>query len=224
MHGNMVQLRIAIRHSSGKLTAMKYLVSLIVATSLLAAFGQQNAAAPKGDKTGGAPLLYLDGGGFMIDSPKDWVVDHEGGKSLGTCCVFYPKRSTWDDAETVMYPSIVKKGPGKQTLREFMESDLAEFRKHDPEMSYEDAEDVLLKQKRLAKVRMFHNVNHGSFEAVAYIDEEKIIAVVVLSSKTKEDLKKTMPLLKTALGTYVFMDVRVENSSPNKEEPTPTKN
>ena len=84
-----------------------------------------------------------------------------------------------------------------------MESDLAEFRKHDPEMSYEDAEDAPLKLKRTAKIRLFYNVNRGSSEAVAYIDEEKIIALIVVSSKTKKDLQEAMPILRSALDTSV---------------------
>jgi hypothetical protein len=102
-----------------------------------------------------------------------------------------------------MYPSIATKHPGQQTLKEFLESDLAEFRKHDPEMSYEDAEDAPLKLKRTAKIRLFYNVNRGSSEAVAYIDEEKIIALIVVSSKTKKDLQEAMPLLRSALDTSV---------------------
>jgi len=53
-------------------------------------------------------------------------------------------------------------------------------------------------------VRYFHGVNQGSSEAVAYIDEEKIIALVVLSSKTEKGLLKAMPLLARVLETYKY--------------------
>jgi len=64
-------------------------------------------------------------------------------------------------------------------------------------------------------------VNHGATEAVASIDEEKIIALVVLSSKTKDELKGTMPLLRSAPDTYLYMDVEDEGSSPRKKAPPP---
>ena len=57
---------------------------------------------------------------------------------------------------------------------------------------------------RTAKVRYFHGVNEGSSEAVAYIDEEKIIALVVLSSKTEKGLTEALPLLLGVLVTYVY--------------------
>ena len=204
---------------------MKYAALLLLMASFLLAFGQQTETVRQKDENGGSPLLYVDGGGFFIDTPKDWIIDRQVGEQLGTCCVFYPKGSTWGDSTVVMYPSIVKKGPGKQSAREFMESDLAEFRKHDPGMSYEDAEDFPLKLKRVARIRMFYDVNHGSSEAVAYVEEEKIIAVVVVSSKTKKDLKEAIPLLQSALETYTYMDVRVQGASPKPARPAaPTKN
>lgn len=89
-------------------------------------------------------------------------------------------------------------------------------------MSYEDAGDMPLKHNQMAKIRKFYNVNHGAAEAVAYIDEQKIIAVVVLSSKTKDDLKQAMPLLRSALETYLYMDVKVKSPNSKKEGPPPS--
>ena len=202
---------------------IKHVAALLcLASSFLPALGQQTDAAHADEDTGGSPLLYSDGGGFFIDRPKGWIVDHEVGQRLGTCCVFYPKDATWENAQTIMYPSIVTKSPGQQTVKEFMESDLTEFRQHDPDMSYEDAEDIPLKHNRIAKIRKFYNVNHGATEAVAYIDEEKIIALVVVSSKTKDDLKQAMPLLRSALETYLYMDVKVKSPNSKKEAPPPS--
>lgn len=153
-------------------------------------------------------MVYSEGGAFLIEGPKGWIADRETGKQVGTCCVYYPADSTWDDAETVMYPSIATKRTGQKTLKEFMDTDLADFRDHDPRMTYEDGATVPMKHGRAATVRFFYNVNQGSSEAVAYIDEEKIIAMFVVSSKTQKGLSEAMPLLRSALQTYTYMDVR----------------
>jgi hypothetical protein len=84
-----------------------------------------------------------------------------------------------------------------------MDSDLAQSRQDNPGMSYVDGEDIPL-DGRTAKLRYFHGVNKGSSEAVAYIDEEKIIALVVLSSKTEKGLNEALPLLRRVLETYTF--------------------
>ena len=101
-----------------------------------------------------------------------------------------------------MYPNIVTKGPGQTTLQELMDSDLARFRKDNPGMSYVDGDIPF--NDRTAKLRYFHGVNQGSSEAVAYIDEEKIIALVVLSSKSEKGLIEALPLLQGVLETYVY--------------------
>jgi len=164
-------------------------------------------------------LVYSEGGAFFVDPPNGWVIDREVGKQLGGCCVFYPQGSTWDNAETVMYPNIATKRQGQQSLAEFMKSDLDEFRKHDPGMTWEDAEDVPLKNNRVAKVRLFYGVNRGSSEAVAYVDEEKVIALVVLSSKSRKGLNQSIPLLRSALQTYTYMDVQKSGKTAPLQAP-----
>jgi hypothetical protein len=75
----------------------------------------------------------------LIKGPKGWIADHETGQQMGICCVFYPSGSTFDDAETVIYPNIATKGAGQANVKEFMEYDLSEFRGHNSRMTYEDA-------------------------------------------------------------------------------------
>jgi hypothetical protein len=179
-------------------------VLLLIAALASSAASQQanpNPAARGG--TNHTVVLHAEGGSFLIDGPKDWITDRKAGHRLGVCCVYYPKGS-WDTAETIMYPNIVTKGPGKRTLRELMDSDLAKFRADNPGMSYVDGEDIRLKNDRIAKMRYFHGVNNGSLEAVAYIDEKKIIALVVVSSKTEKGLNDSIPLLRAVLQTYVY--------------------
>jgi hypothetical protein len=146
-------------------------------------------------------ILESEGGSFAIEGPKDWIADRKVGRRLGVCCVYYAKGS-WDTAETIMYPNIVTKGPGQTTVQELMDADLARFRKDNPGMSYVDGDMPF--NDRTAKVRYFHGVNQGSSEAVAYIDEERIIALVVLSSKTEKGLTEALPLLLGVLESYVY--------------------
>ena len=181
---------------------MKCLVLVMVAAVLTMPVVSQQSKPKQG--TSGknhTVILQSEGGSFAIEGPKDWIADRKVGRRLGVCCVYYPKGS-WDTAETIMYPNIVTKGPGRTTLQELMDSDLATFRKDNPGMSYVDGD--LPFNNRTAKVRYFRGVNQGSSEAVAYIDEEKIIALVVLSSKTEKGLIEALPLLLGVLETYIY--------------------
>ena len=181
--------------------SMTCLVLVMVAAALtLPAVSQTKPKQGTGGKNHTA-ILQSEGGSFAIEGPKDWIADRKVGRRLGVCCVYYPKGS-WDSAETIMYPNIVTKGPGRTTLQELMDSDLAKFRKDNPGMSYVDG-DIPFKG-RTAKLRYFHGVNQGSSEAVAYIDEEKVIALVVLSSKTEKGMMGALPLLLGVLETYSY--------------------
>jgi hypothetical protein len=185
---------------------------------LLPAVGGQSITGAH-DQPGVPPgvIVYAEGGAFSIEGPKSWIADRDTGKRMGICCVFYPEGSNFDDAETVIYPNIATKGPGQANLKEFMESDLTEFRDHNSGMTYEDAADVSLKNKRVAKLRYFHGVNKGSSEAIAYIDEDKIIAVIVISSKTQKGLDGAMPLFRSMLQTYAYMDVKFAPGAAPKQ-------
>jgi hypothetical protein len=174
---------------------------MFAAALTLPADSQQTTPKQASGSKNHTVILQSKGGSFVIEGPKNWIADRKVGRRLGVCCVYYPKGS-WDTAETIMYPNIVTKGPGRTTLQELMDSDLATFRKENPGMTYVDG-DIPFKD-RTAKVRYFHGVNQGSSEAVAYIDEEKIVALVVLSSKTEKGLTEALPLLLGVLETYIY--------------------
>jgi len=83
-------------------------------------------------------ILQSEGGLFQLRGPKIGLLIGRSGRRLGVCCVYYP-RGPWDAAAT-MYPNIVTKGPGRTTLQELMDSDLAKFRKDNPGMTYVDGD------------------------------------------------------------------------------------
>ncbi len=193
---------------------------LLIGLACLAS-SQQTNAKPEDNarQKDAAAIIYAEGGAFVMAGPKGWIADHAVGESLGVCCVYYPEGSTWDNAETVMYPNIATKRRGQQTLKEFMDYDLAEFRKNNPKMTFVDGEKISLKNNRTAILRYFSGINQSAYEVVAYIDEEKIVALVVLSSKTQKGLNDCMPLLRETLQTYAFMNVEFRNGDGAKPNP-----
>jgi hypothetical protein len=105
-----------------------------------------------------AAILYSDHGGFMISVPKGWVLDRATGQKMGTCCVLYPQGSSWDQADSVIYPNIAEKQSG-QTLQQLMANDLDGFRQRFPKMNVVEARDLPAGASQQAKVRFFYGVN-----------------------------------------------------------------
>ncbi len=153
-----------------------------------------------------AAIIYSDHGGFMISVPKGWVLDRATGQKMGTCCVLYPQGSSWDQAESVIYPNIAEKQPG-QTLPELMANDVAGFRQRFPKMNVVEAHDLPAGDSQLAKVRFYYGVNQGSYELVAYVDEPQVVALLVLSSRSKEAMGEALPAFREVLKSYVYMDM-----------------
>jgi hypothetical protein len=125
---------------------------------------------------------------------------------MGTCCVLYPQGSSWDQADSVIYPNIAEKQPG-QTLQQLMANDLDGFRQRFPKMNVVEARDLPAGEGAAAKVRVFYGVNQGSFELVAYVDEPQVVALLVLSSRSKEALGEALPAFREVLKSYVYMDM-----------------
>lgn len=169
------------------------------------------AAGQNSRESGPSVIVYSNGGAFLVTAPSGWVADKETGQQLGLCCVFYPAGQTWNDAESIMYPEIVEKNAQHRTLQDFMAFDLEQFRMGNPNLTFEDSEPLHFGSKT-ALIRYFQGVNKGSSEAVAYIDEPKTIAVLVLSSKTSVALNKSLPLFRDFVQSYAFMKVRFTES------------
>ncbi|HLK32425.1 MAG TPA: hypothetical protein VKT29_05005 [Terriglobales bacterium] len=153
-----------------------------------------------------AAIIYSEHGGFMVSVPKGWVLDRATGERMGTCCVLYPQGSSWDQADSVIYPNIAEKQQG-QTLQQLMESDLAGFRQRFPKMNVVEARDLPAGDSQLAKVRFYYGVNQGSYELVAYVDEPQVVALLVLSSRSKEAMGEALPAFREVLKSYVYMDM-----------------
>lgn len=153
-----------------------------------------------------AAIIYSDHGGFMISVPKGWVLDRTTGARMGTCCVLYPQGSSWDQAASVIYPNIAEKQPG-QSLADLMSNDVSGFRERFPKMNVADARDLPAGDSQLAKVRFFYGVNQDSYELVAYVDEPQVVALLVLSSRSKEAMGEALPAFRQVLKSYIYMDM-----------------
>ena len=97
-----------------------FVLVMLAAALILRADSQQTEPKQGTGSKNHTVILQSEGGSFVIEGPKNWIANRKVGRRLGVCCVYYP-RGSWDTAETIMYPNIVTKGPGRTTLQELME-------------------------------------------------------------------------------------------------------
>lgn len=151
-------------------------------------------------------ILYGQGYSFVVKAPKGWVLDNTSAKSQRLDAVFYPEGSSWKESEVVMYVGIGRKTGAGDTLDAVIARDVADFKKASPNLKVVDGKPVTLSHggKERVVVKYFIAEQH-SHEAVAYIEESKVVVMLVLSSKSKERFESSLPALKELAASYFFL-------------------
>lgn len=181
---------------------------LFTALALILACISVSAQGKTDDRPSG--MIYGRDIAYIVSTPKGWVMDIESAKSAGIGAVFYPEGSSWAKGIAVMYTNVLGKSGPKQPLKEVIDGELADFRKHSPNFKVEDARAVSLGKDKSATVKYLTGDANGNFEAIAYINEEKAVAIVVLTSRTKKDFDSSLAAFDELVRSYRFVTDKVE--------------
>jgi hypothetical protein len=179
---------------------------LLSALLAFAAFGAAAQSGKQDDGGAGSGILYGPDYSFVVKAPKGWVLDNTSAKSQGIDAVFYPEGSSWRESEAVMYVGIGRKMGEKDTLEGVISRDLADFKKAAPGIKIVDSQALTLAHgKEKVVVKYFVEAERATHEAVAYIEESKVVVMLVLNSKSKERFESSLPALKELAASYYFL-------------------
>jgi len=197
-----------LRLSSGKEgDAMRKLICLsLIVFFISCAFTQSpNAVEDESDKTFGC--VYADGFAFWVTIPKDWNLDKQTSIQIGVPALFMPDGWSFSNAPAVMYANCYKKTSDKASnLPDFIKSDYEKFKARNPSIQISDLGFIETKDNKKAIVKSFIDPAGGqqAYEAVAYIDDEAIIAIIVLSTSHQKTFDEFLPLFQTMVSSYEF--------------------
>jgi len=156
---------------------------------------------------------------FLIEAPPGWVLDNQSGVSQGLNAVFYPKGSSWSEASAVMYASMAgKKKEGLNTVQEVIDHDLAKFKRGNPKITMTKGRPIKTADGKTAQVCLFRGDQWGNQEAVAYINEKNVVAILVLSSRSQSDFQKSLPAFEKLVASYRFYTDKVQIQQKPKED------
>ncbi len=152
---------------------------------------------------------------FTLSAPKGWVANSESGVNQGAPFVFYPKNSSWQKSVAVMYMTVYPKAENGDTLEKFIERDVSDFKANSAKLNVETADEIITAKdargkERKAEVRYFTGDQFGNYEAVAYIDQDKSVVSIVLSSKSKKDFDASFSAFKELVASYYFLTDKVK--------------
>lgn len=153
---------------------------------------------------GSAKIFFGEDYAYSLKTPEGWVLDQSGGINQDVHAVFYPQGSSWSEATTVMYTTAAYlDGLKNKDLDDVIESneDYFEERSQDIKIGEKDSIEIDNAKKK-ARVVYFLNDSHGNYEAVAYIEEEKVVVMIVLSSQTPQGFYMSLNRFEEVVKSY----------------------
>ena len=182
---------------------------LRVTTTVLLLFTFCTASTASENGHGG--IIYGHNHAFMVEAPRGWVLDTQCGVKQGLYAVFYPLGLSWATSNAVMYVNTAPRQEW-QTLSSFIENDISRFKQNHPYIEVEIGSPVTTRDGKLAETRYFSNDQWGNSEAVAYVEEDKIFALIVLTACSQKSFNTARHAFNELVKSYSFVtsDVIIE--------------
>lgn len=179
--------------------------ALAAALALASGCAFSRGASP--DNSG---LVYGESYAFLVSAPRGWVLDNQTGASNGLQAVFYPEGSSWQNASAIMYVNVAQR-KAKDELDSFITADLEKFRKGSQDLQATPGVAIETADKKLAQVRHLSGDEWGNSEAVAYVQENTVFVMIVLSGRTLPSYQAALPAFTELVKSYKLMteEVRV---------------
>jgi hypothetical protein len=151
-------------------------------------------------------MLYGDAHGFGLVAPKGWALDDTSGLGSKIRVVMYPTGQKWATAPTVMYVNPIHQDKAqRKTLAQLIARDVTAFEKQAPRGKVTVAPPVRTEKGQTAEVRYFAREGRDPEEAVAYVMEEDLVMLLVLSSREVGGFQRTLPVFRDVVASYQFV-------------------
>jgi hypothetical protein len=187
---------------------------LLIATALLV---NAQTASPTAPASGGGKgpkdncgLLYGKDHSLTFCAADGWILDNTILNDQGIYAVFYPNGSTFNDAKgsgTFMYINVVGKDAGS-TVAKMMEADADEAKHSSPSVVVKQGEPIKVADA-IVPVLRFAPGAFDRYEAVAYVGEEKVLVMFVITSKNDETFSKDYAAFVRLVQSYKFLSSNV---------------
>jgi hypothetical protein len=158
-------------------------------------------------------MIYGKDHFLSICSPTGWTFDDSIMAKKGIYATFYRKQFTFNEAmdrHTIMYLNVVLKEKGQENASEMMKLDVEKTKRSSPNLVIQQVKPILIpgeKDKPAIRVpvQTFLNDYQGGYESVAYIENDKTIVLIVISSVSEELLHQDYADFVKLVQSYRFI-------------------
>lgn len=148
-------------------------------------------------------FVYGKDHAFSITAPKGWLLDNSSAVSQGIHAVFYPLGGSWENSKTVMYVNTASKSvEGNETIQSLISYDSLNFLKNFNDTEIKCLPNLFTGDRKEAKVLSYF---YSNYEIVAYIDEPKIVAMIIMTSRDHKDYNESLLAFNELVGSYFFI-------------------
>jgi hypothetical protein len=165
---------------------------LLVLILSVSTFGQTS------DGTNGT-VFIREKHSFVLKEPPGWLMES---RQQGVEAVLYREGSSWKDAVAVMYARVIAKDEVRGTVETVIRNDIADFLKLSKESKVSDLPPLNTRDKKVGIAKAFYDAANKNYESVVFIDEPKVVVIIVLSSREKGEYEKSLPDFKALVESY----------------------
>ena len=141
---------------------------------------------------------------FALKEPAGWVMNGEVAKSQDLEAVFYPTGSSWKNSVVVMYARVINKNEEQPTVQKVISNDVDDFMKLSKESTVADSPTLETRDKKKGISKVFYDAANKNYECVTFIDEPKVVVIIAVSSRDKNEYEKAQPAFKALVSSYFF--------------------
>ncbi|OGU40893.1 MAG: hypothetical protein A2315_07135 [Ignavibacteria bacterium RIFOXYB2_FULL_35_12] len=137
---------------------------------------------------------------ITVRPPDGWMKDDSSG-------FIYPIGDNKAESKTVMYVNMIDKSVKvNESIDKVIDNDIYYFKSRNPDLKVISSPDLVINENKIAIVKKFvyTKLQYTNYEAVAYINEPTVVGVVVITSRSKDDLEQKLPKFEELLNTYSF--------------------
>ena len=182
---------------------MKY-ITLSILLFILISCVTTETNNPNDDANSG--MVYGKGHAFFVTAPNGWVLDNVNGVPYGLFATFYPKNKTFNLDELIIYVNVVHRQEiGEISVEEFIQNDNSSIQNKYPSIIIKKGNNIEISNNNSAIIVNYFNDINNYYESVAFIDEERVIVLIVLSCRSIQEHTDSYNSFIEVVKSYFFI-------------------
>jgi hypothetical protein len=172
----------------------------------------------------GVGTLHGPKAAFRIKAPNGWTLDTQAGVEQGFHCVMYPDRSTWADAEAVMYAKIASTNTTDRDS--FVDYAVKQMASGDKEFKVKRVEEG---KTRDGHAYFINDYWHGKSprwtksrrERVAYVQLPEAVAFIVFTCPSEKLHKEHAGAIQEVMKSFSYVPEFIGYETEKRNPPQP---